>query len=144
MQLRQKISGTESPMQSPRFNIGWKGLTEIESWIAIFRKRVECVLDAENTWKEFRKEISTATPSAAERYIRINPRTSYRAPKMDDKAQVYALQEEVRSKLKSHTGTRVKIRVVAHRLVASSFYFERSGPPRVADDHIILQGNFLY
>lgn len=113
---------------------------EVESWLTIFKKRVESALDAEATWREFRKDVVGTLPHAStERYIRVNPRTKGRVPKMDDKSQIDALQEDVTSSLRPH-GPQTKIKNIAQRLVASSFYFEKSSPSRRVDDHIIVQG----
>ncbi|KAJ8114147.1 hypothetical protein OPT61_g3904 [Boeremia exigua] len=113
---------------------------EVESWLTIFKKRVESALDAEATWREFRKDVvGMSTPAAAERYIRINPRTRNRIPKMDDKSQLDPLLEDIKNSLRQH-GPQTKIKNVAQRLVASSFYFEKSGPSRHAEEHIIVQG----
>jgi hypothetical protein len=119
-----------------------KAFPQIESWLTIFKKRVESALDAEATWREFRKDVvGTTSDAAAERYIRINPRTKNRIPKMDDKSQIDTLQEDIISNLRTH-GSQTKIKNIAQRLVASSFYFEKSCPSRVADDHIIVQGKW--
>lgn len=117
-----------------------KAYLQIESWLTIFKKRVESALDAEATWREFRKDVvGTTSHAAAERYIRVNPRTTNRIPKMDDKSQIYTLQEDIVSSLRTHR-LHTKIVNIAQRLVASSFYFEKTSPSRRADDHIIVQG----
>lgn len=115
---------------------------EVESWLQIFKKRIESALDAEAAWREFRKDVvGTAPYAAAERYIRINPRTKNRIPKMDDKAQLDSLLEDVMNSLRQH-GSQTKIKDVAQRLVASSFYFEKTCPSRHPGDLIVVQGNF--
>ncbi|CAN9312297.1 unnamed protein product [Alternaria alternata] len=118
-----------------------RAFPEVESWLTIFKKRVESALDAEATWRDFRKDVvGTASYAAAERYVRFNPRTANRIPKMDDKSQIDPLREDVMNSLRKH-GSRTKIKDIAQRLVASSFYFEISCPERRNDDHIIVQGN---
>ncbi|KAF2134377.1 hypothetical protein P153DRAFT_402048 [Dothidotthia symphoricarpi CBS 119687] len=131
---------TKPTTQDRRFIPGLRAFNEVEGWLNIFKKRVESVLDAELTWKEFRKDVvGTSSPVAAERYIRINPTTKSRTPKMDDKTQIHILRNEIKSDLRTR-GMQMNIEKIAHRLVASSFYFEKSGPSRDAGDHIIIQG----
>jgi hypothetical protein len=117
-----------------------KAFAEVEGLLKIFKRRVESALDAEVTWKEFRKDVvGTAPYAAAERYIRMNPKTLNRIPKMDDKSQINPLLEDVRHSLRKH-GSQTKIKDIAQRLVASSFYFELSCPSRPMEDHIIVHG----
>jgi len=117
-----------------------KAFGEVESWYTIFKKRVENVLDAELTWKEFRQEIKGKhSEFAVERYIRVNPRTKDRTPKMDDKDKVHILQDEIKGTLGRHNMHNT-IKTIAHRLVASSFYFERFGPSRETADHVDING----
>ena len=140
LQIRKVFNQVKPAVREKRSIAGLKAFTEFESWLTIFKRRVESVLDAELTWKEFRKDVvGTSSPIAAERYIRVNPRTKHRTPKMDDKTQIHILHEEVKSGLCTH-GMRTKIEEIARRLVAGSFYFEKSGPSREAGDHITIQG----
>jgi hypothetical protein len=140
-QIRKMINQVK-PTQHDKLMAVPKAFPQIESWLTIFKKRVESALDAEATWREFRKDVVGTTPhAAAERYIRVNPRTKNRIPKMDDKSQIDNLQEEVINSLRTH-GSQTKVKDIAQRLVASSFYFEKTSPSRPADDHIIVQGTF--
>ena len=111
-------------------------ISGFETLYTIFKKRAENVLDAELTWEEFHKVIHHDT---ADRYVRINPKTRGRTPRMDDKSQVHALHEEIRSGFSMHD-MQAKIANIARRLVASSFYFDKAGPSRHSEGHIIVQG----
>jgi len=140
LQIRKVIDSVKPTIGQKRSMPGLMGFSELESWVNIFKKRVESVLDAELTWNEFRKDVvGTSSPTAAGRYIRVNPRTKNRTPKMDDKTQIHLLHDEVKSYLRTHI-MHENIESIAHRLVASSFYFEKSGPSRVAGDTITIQG----
>jgi hypothetical protein len=142
LQVRKVLNQVKPSMREKRSIPTLKAFTEVESWITIFKKRVESVLDAELTWKEFQKDVvGTSSPIAAERYIRVNPRTKNRTPKMDDKAQIHDLHEEIKSSLHRHD-MQTKIEAITHRLVASSFYFEKSGPSREAGERITIQGQY--
>lgn len=140
-QVRKIFNQVKPNIREKRSIPGLRAFAEVESWVAIFKKRVESVLDAEKTWMEFRNDVvGNSSPIAAERFIRVNPKTKERTPKMDDKTQVHTLHDEVKSYLRTHT-MRVRIESIAHRLVSSSFYFEKSGPSREGGDHITIQGN---
>ena len=119
-----------------RSMLGLRGRTQVESWLSIFKKRIEDSLDAELAWNEFHKDLPHAI---ADRYIRVNPKTQGRAPKMDDKAQVEALHEEIRNHLHMHS-LHTEIVHIARRLVASSFYFDKPGQTKHAEDHMKVQG----
>jgi hypothetical protein len=140
-QIRKMINQVK-PTQHNKLMAVPKVFPQFESWLTIFKKRVESALDAEATWGEFLKDVVGTTPhAAAERYIRVNPRMKNRIPKMDDKSQIDNLQEEVIHSLRTHESQK-KVKDIAQRLVASSFYFEKTSPSRPADDHIIVQGTF--
>lgn len=59
---------------------------------------------------------------------------------MDDKSQIDKLYDDVSARLQG-TQSRDKIVCIAHRLVASCFYFEKIGLPKVVDGHFEVQGN---
>lgn len=140
--IRRVFSQVKSGVVQNRPAPAMRAFPQLKDWFNIFKKRMESVLDAEQTWREFRKDVvGNSSPIQEKRYMRINPKTSMRTPKLDEKTKVIDLQEDVKNRLKTH-GMRMKIEKVAHRLVASSFYFDKSGPARVADDVITIQGRF--
>ena len=65
-----------------------------------------------------------------------------RIPKLDDKSQIDRLLEDIENDLRKH-GQQTKIRDIAQRLVASSFYFDKCLPERSTEDHIIVRGKFI-
>ncbi|KAF2441827.1 hypothetical protein P171DRAFT_418623 [Karstenula rhodostoma CBS 690.94] len=136
MHIRRVFSSVGEKRSTPAL----RAFGEMESWVTIFKKRIESVLDAELTWKEFRKEIrGKSSEIAVERYIRINPRTKDRTPKMDDKDKIRILHDEIKTGL-TRNDMQIKIKTIAYRLVASSFYFEKSGPCREAGGHVTISG----
>jgi hypothetical protein len=138
--IRRVFSQVRSGVNPTRPAHTLRAFPQFKDWFKIFKTRMESVLDAEQTWREFRKDVvGTSSPIQEKRYIRINPKTSIRTPKLDDKAKVSVLQDDVKARLKSH-GMRMKIEKVAQRLVASSFYFDKMGSARVAGDQITIQG----
>ncbi|KAF2255943.1 hypothetical protein BU26DRAFT_498691 [Trematosphaeria pertusa] len=58
---------------------------------------------------------------------------------MDEKNQIDKQYEDVSSRLEAHH-MRDKVVRIPYRLVASCFYFEKTGPAREVDDHFVVQG----
>ncbi|KAL5397840.1 hypothetical protein PMIN03_006175 [Paraphaeosphaeria minitans] len=140
MHIRRVFGSAKPSIEEKRSMPALRAFGEMESWVTIFKKRIESVLDAELTWKEFRKEIrGNYSEIAVERYIRINPRTKDRTPKMDDKDKIHVLHDEMKKCLE-RSDMQNKIKMIAYRLVASSFYFEKSGPCKEAGGHITISG----
>lgn len=105
----------------------------------MFKKRAESVINAELAWKDFHQEVPHAS---VDRFIRVNPKTKYRTPRMDDKSLIHVLHDEIRTGLGLHDMP-MKIKNIARRLVASSFYFEKVGPSRqMSEQRIMVQGMF--
>ncbi|KAF9738488.1 hypothetical protein PMIN01_03771 [Paraphaeosphaeria minitans] len=97
MHIRRVFGSAKPSIEEKRSMPALRAFGEMESWVTIFKKRIESVLDAELTWKEFRKEIrGNYSEIAVERYIRINPRTKDRTPKMDDKDKIHVLHDEMK------------------------------------------------
>lgn len=65
-----------------------------------------------------------ATPDSG-RYIRLNPDLRQAPPPLDAKDQLDKLQKLVQQQLKTLEMTR-KVEDVAHRLIASCFFFNKS------------------
>jgi hypothetical protein len=89
------------------------------------------VLDAEIAWREFCWDVANLDQpnSNASRYVRINPNLKRDPPSMDDVSQLQTLKEESRRALKTPESL-AQIEGVAHTLVASSFYYERTATLR--------------
>lgn len=143
---RRRLHTRDTKAKSPKlgerqrsFPALW-AFPEVTQWLNVLFKRVDNILDSEQIWKSFRNDV-IGTSSYAEmlRYERFNPKVGFTAPKMDDKGQVDKLHDDVRERL-SKPQMQSKIHRIAHRLIASCFYFEKTGPPREAEDHYIVQG----
>ena len=82
-------------------------------------------LDSEKTWRDF---LSTRglNPANRNRYVRINPQIPDHPPKLDEVDQVRMLRETTQHLV----GGDPKIKTLAHRLVATSFYFDTLGDVR--------------
>jgi hypothetical protein len=64
-----------------------------------------------------------STEEIRQRYIRINPALDMKIPKLDAARKVYELEREAREVLQSNEGL---VKEAAHRLIASSFFFEKT------------------
>ncbi|KAI2617824.1 hypothetical protein GGR54DRAFT_607089 [Hypoxylon sp. NC1633] len=73
-------------------------------------------------WEKFMAGKSLASADDNQRYIRITPELNVRQPKFDDIQRLDKVDREAEEVLQQMT---LEIREVAHRLVASTFYFEK-------------------
>lgn len=127
-----------------RRSLGIRGFPDLNSWIKLAVTRLDNILDSEAIWRLFKKDaLGSSSYLQARRYVRLNPRIGFRTPKMENNSQVDKLQEDVRSHLQTPP-MRAKVAGIAHQLIASCFYFERSEPTREADDHYIVQGELTF
>lgn len=94
---------------------------------------------AESVWKEFFKDVDK-TPES-ERFIRVNPRTEHKLPRIDDMTQVDGMQKAVEESLCTSQSEN-QIKMIARRLIASSFYFEQLGPLKLHEGNVMLEGRF--
>jgi hypothetical protein len=89
-------------------------------------------LNAEHAWNEFLDNIAESQHSDQSgnnrRYIRINPELR-KVPKLDEKAELADLEKETIQATRL-LKTRLQIESVAHRLIASCFYYERTSPTK--------------
>jgi hypothetical protein len=88
-------------------------------------------LDCEKAWKRHVAETSQSMPEsltneARRRQIRLNAQLKGNRPGLDSVREVQSLEDEAFHSAKQNPD----IKEVAHRLVASSFYFEMNGHPQ--------------
>jgi hypothetical protein len=103
-------------------------------------------LDAELAWRDFL--FDTIGPNNSDmnsqRYIRLNPDLQSNVPSLYAKEELKTLQGRTINILSS-SGNQKVIRGIAHRLIASSFYFEKEAPKEVnASETYICSGKFLF
>ena len=87
---------------------------------------MDSVLDAERIWSEFLARVLgpfLEDDRDRRRYIRINPDLGDKVPGLDEKDKLKDLQN-MTEKWLNQEENRVTIRRIAHRLIATSFYFE--------------------
>lgn len=88
-------------------------------------------LDSEKRWETY---MSILQPRLIDqpRYVRLNPKLDEEPPRMDEIHRMEDIKGIVREKLRDNQ----EIQKVAHRLIASSFYFEKSAPMESTADQI--------
>jgi hypothetical protein len=91
--------------------------------------RIDNILDSELEWQDFSGGIDEAELNT-KRYIRINPDLGSEVPSLDETAEMRPLQMRTINFLESNAAQKI-IQSVCHRLVASSFYFEKFGTKEV-------------
>ena len=97
----------------------------------IARNHVALSLDSEMTWENY-MNVLQPHPFYRSRYVRLNPRLMEDPPALDDVSRMKYIQELTRDKFTDDK----RIREVALKLIASSFYFEKSTPAESKDDHV--------
>ena len=84
---------------------------------------VDDQLDCEKTWSKYAARTESRFSEQARRTMRLNIDLQGTRPKLDDTKQVAALWDKALNSARHNPN----VKEVAHRLVASSFYFERQG-----------------
>ena len=90
--------------------------------------QVDSIAKAELEWSEFVDLIAKDMSEERNRYIRINPDIGNKPPSWDAVQQIEQLRHVTRQALRQ-TNLRAEIRSVAHRLIASTFYFRAATNP---------------
>ncbi|KAH8708474.1 hypothetical protein GQ44DRAFT_627959 [Phaeosphaeriaceae sp. PMI808] len=131
-QRRKEIVSDIYVMPTPRERkLGiatWFRHTDFVQNLSVMVSRVDNILNSEQIWVDFRNDVQSSwEASEFRRYQRINPKLGYQPPRLDDKGMLEQVQNTTRMKLRNDELYRKKVSRIAHRLVASSFYFERLG-----------------
>jgi len=131
------LRGTASePVVPPRpSRAPWLRLPVFPSFLGVMVNRMENILNTEQTWKNFRTDLSR-TPSADERYERINPNIGQHPPRLDEKDKLDELRTKVIDRLVQSANYQRKIARISRRLIASCFYFEKQ-------QHVLHDSHYL-
>jgi hypothetical protein len=103
---------------------------------------MESTLDSELAWRDFVADVFGTNNSDVncQRYIRLNPDLKSHVPSIDAKKDLKSLQTRTIDELSSSANKRL-IRSIAHRLIASSFYFEKMTPKEIhASESFVCSG----
>ena len=99
---------------------------------ALYRIAVDHIasaLDSEKTWDSYMNVLQPPSNHRS-KHIRINPQLNEDPPRLDEVERMSYIQNKVREMLISDN----KVQKVALRLIASSFYFEKSQSVDVTSD----------
>ena len=111
--------------RSPRLGVFSHG----KSLMKIAIDHIASSLDSEKAWRSY-MDVLHPPPNQKAKYIRINPQLNENPPGLDEVDRLPYIQEIVRQM----SSLDVNIQNVALRLIASSFYFEKSQPVELAPD----------
>lgn len=101
--------------------------------------RITSTLDSEKTWETY-MSILQPPLTYQSRYVRLNPKLDGEPPRLDEVHRMEDFKGIVRGKWHDNQ----QIRKVAHQLIASSFYFEKSAPMESTADQIFrCRGKFV-
>lgn len=119
----------------------WPKMSRAKRLAKLSTDQLQSTLDSEWAWRNFIR--SNALSDGVEgRYVRLNLPLPDDPPKLDEVSKMAELQEKTRSRCMRR---RDEMKLIAHRLIASSFYFELK-PDRVVErgDHsTALTGKIL-
>lgn len=91
-----------------------------ELWHTV-ASRFDHIMNSNRIWETFCKETIDPNATICKRYIRINPDLSFLVPRLDDLDKVDKMEKCVQDIMASDR----RVAEVAHRLVASTFFFEK-------------------
>lgn len=97
----------------------------------IAKNHVALSLDSEMAWENY-MNVLQPLPIYRSRYVRLNPRLMEDPPALDEVSRMKYIQELTRERFRDDD----RIRTVALKLIASSFYFEKSTPAESKEDHV--------
>jgi hypothetical protein len=88
--------------------------------------RFDNILNCTKIWNDFRLDV-LGGPYASDRrrYIRLNPDLGFKVPKLNEVDRLRDIQQAARDQLKTPAAS-ARVKEVAHRLIASTFFFEKT------------------
>ncbi|OCL08081.1 hypothetical protein AOQ84DRAFT_293846 [Glonium stellatum] len=123
-QTEQNVSSRQPDTKNRKVFSKWRQI------LTVVHHRFDNILNAELAWNDFVKVVVDSEHSNnRRRYIRINPNLNHDPPPLDEKKQIYKLQEDAITSL-SFTNEKIQIQKIAYRLIASSFYYDRTSATR--------------
>ena len=108
------------------------------------KNRADNMINSELAWQNFTLDVSKFHEDSyiETRYQRINPDLGSNPPPMDKVENIKEVQNKTRHELRNQEKSIQKIREISSRLVASSFYFEKSSKPENPGEKYI-QGTLM-
>lgn len=125
-----KISGIVSKLPEIHTRIAFAKML-----FTMIRYQVKLNLDAELRWQKWQEGI--ADEQLLSRVFRINPDLGEAPPPLDAVDQVTSLKDKVTGWIHNNEVEKQRIREIAGRLVASSFYYERTDNAHKTKDSLL-------
>ena len=110
---------------------------QFNNMLNLLLNRADNILNTELAWDSFMVDIKPSKDHEQSRYQRLNPIIQYRPPALDEVHEMDKLQLDVYTAMRRGPQNSMA-RKVAHRLIASSFFFEKSIVPSAVDETVIL------
>ena len=95
----------------------------------LLKNRIDNILDTEIAWRNFTSDAVGENPDLQGKYQRINPEIGSDPPRLDETSKLPDLQRAVQKTLTKDAALVSQTKEVAQRLIASSFYFDKSTMP---------------
>ncbi len=105
-------------------------LSHGKSLYKIATDHIASALDSQKAWDTY-ISILQPPPEHMTRYVRLNPQLREDPPNLDDVDQIQRIKSTVRTQM----ATNGQIQRLAHQLVASCFYFEKSAAAELQPDN---------
>jgi hypothetical protein len=83
--------------------------------------RLDNILNCTKIWDNFRLDVLEPYSGYRRRYIRLNPDLRFKVPGLDEIDRLNDLRNAVGREMQNN----IKIKEIAHRLIASTFFFEK-------------------
>lgn len=83
--------------------------------------RFDNILNCTRIWDNFRLDVLEPYSNQRRRYIRLNPDLRFKVPSLDEVDRLGDLRNSVAREMQHNT----KLKEIAHRLIASTFFFEK-------------------
>lgn len=103
--------------------------SKMKQLFKLLKNRIDNILDTEIAWRNFTSDVVGGNPDLQGKYQRINPEIGSDPPKLDEMSKLLDLQRVVQQKLTRDAALLSQTTEIAHRLIASSFYFDKSTMP---------------
>ena len=123
----------------PQSKIDLGVISHGKSLIKLGLNYIASTRDSEKTWDSY-IELLDPPSNHKHRYVRLNPRIDLEPPDLDDLDSMRYLKATARASF----GEDGRIQQVANKLIASSFYFERSSPKLLTTDGAIQCSGTLW
>jgi hypothetical protein len=123
--LRRSTDGSNSPEHVPQPDAQTRPTSKLlpftgQLWNTA-AGRLDNILNCTKIWDNFRLDILEPYSGNRRRYVRLNPDLRFKVPSMDEVDQLNNLRSSAAKEMQNN----IKIREVAHRLIASTFFFEK-------------------